>query len=65
MTALEVEDTLAAAGGIAVAVRTPQEWAAHPHGAATADDPWATTTVTGSRPALRGGHLPRGCGCST
>ena len=32
MPALEVEDTVTAAGGIAVAVRSETEWAAHPHG---------------------------------
>jgi len=32
MPAREVEDTVTAAGGIAVAVRSETEWAAHPHG---------------------------------
>jgi hypothetical protein len=32
LAALEVEDTVTAAGGIAVAVRSEAEWAAHPHG---------------------------------
>ncbi|MFE3640577.1 CoA transferase [Streptomyces sp. NPDC059169] len=38
-TALEVEDTVYAAGGLAVALRTPEEWAAHPQGAAVARQP--------------------------
>jgi hypothetical protein len=32
MSAVEVEETVTAAGGIAVAVRTEEAWAAHPHG---------------------------------
>jgi hypothetical protein len=32
LAALEVEETVTAAGGIAVAVRSEAEWAAHPHG---------------------------------
>jgi crotonobetainyl-CoA:carnitine CoA-transferase CaiB-like acyl-CoA transferase len=32
LSAVEVEDTVTAAGGIAVAVRSEAEWAAHPHG---------------------------------
>jgi hypothetical protein len=31
-TALEVEERVVAAGGLAVAVRTEEEWRAHPHG---------------------------------
>lgn len=37
--ALEVEETVYAAGGLAVAVRTPEEWAAHPQGAEAARRP--------------------------
>jgi CoA-transferase family III len=33
LSALEVEEAVTAAGGIAVAVRSEAEWAAHPHGA--------------------------------
>jgi hypothetical protein len=33
LAALDVEDRVTAAGGIAVAVRSEDEWAAHPHGA--------------------------------
>ncbi|GAB7063765.1 CoA transferase [Streptomyces mexicanus] len=35
-SALDVEEAVYAAGGLAVALRTPQEWAAHPQGAAVA-----------------------------
>lgn len=45
-SALEVEDAVTAAGGVAVAVRSREEWAAHPHGAASADRPWVSTATT-------------------
>ncbi|MER5184239.1 CoA transferase [Streptomyces sp. NPDC002896] len=35
----DVEDAVYAAGGLAVALRTPEEWAAHPQGAAVAGQP--------------------------
>jgi len=35
-SAFDVEEAVYAAGGLAVALRTPQEWAAHPQGAAVA-----------------------------
>ncbi|GHD84596.1 CoA transferase [Streptomyces naganishii] len=35
-SALEVEDTVYAAGGLAVALRSDEEWAAHPQGAGSA-----------------------------
>ncbi|MFG2130058.1 CoA transferase [Streptomyces sp. NPDC048751] len=38
-SALEVEETVYAAGGLAVALRTPEEWAAHPQGVAVAARP--------------------------
>ncbi|MDN3021202.1 CoA transferase [Streptomyces sp. S.PB5] len=38
-SALEVEESVYAAGGLAVALRTPQEWAAHPQAAAVASRP--------------------------
>nr|WP_171904127.1 CoA transferase [Streptomyces abyssalis] len=41
--AAEVEETVYAAGGLAVAVRTPQEWAAHPQGAQAGRRPLLTT----------------------
>ncbi|WP_329115241.1 CoA transferase [Streptomyces sp. NBC_01465] len=37
--ALEVEETVYAAGGLAVALRTPEEWAAHPQCVAVAERP--------------------------
>ncbi|MER6133262.1 CoA transferase [Streptomyces sp. NPDC001815] len=37
--ALEVEETVCAAGGLAVAARTAQEWARHPQGVAVAGRP--------------------------
>ncbi|WP_328870406.1 CoA transferase [Streptomyces sp. NBC_00287] len=38
-SALEVEEAVYAAGGLAVAVRTPEEWAAHPQAVAVAERP--------------------------
>ncbi|MEU6389922.1 CoA transferase [Streptomyces sp. NPDC046939] len=38
-SAAEVEETVYAAGGLAVALRTPGQWAAHPQGAAVAERP--------------------------
>ncbi|WP_181767180.1 CoA transferase [Streptomyces albidus (ex Kaewkla and Franco 2022)] len=37
--AAEVEETVHAAGGLAVAARAPREWAEHPHGAQTVRNP--------------------------
>ena len=45
--AAAVEDAVTAAGGIAVAVRTPDQWAAHPQGAAVAAEPLVTVRRTG------------------
>jgi crotonobetainyl-CoA:carnitine CoA-transferase CaiB-like acyl-CoA transferase len=39
LPALEVEERVAAAGGLAVAVRTPEQWTAHPQGRVVADLP--------------------------
>ena len=50
-TARDVEEAVTAAGGIAVAVRTPDEWAAHPQAQATASDLWVRTEAAGERPA--------------
>jgi hypothetical protein len=50
--AAQIEDEVAAAGGIAVAVRTEEEWQAHPHHLATAGDRWTTVLDRGARPAL-------------
>ncbi|WP_345077175.1 CoA transferase [Brachybacterium paraconglomeratum] len=50
--ASEVEEQVSAAGGIAVAVRTEQQWRAHPQAQATAQDPWVRVEDRGERPAL-------------
>ena len=47
LTAQEFEDAFTAERGIAAAVRTPQQWMAHPHGAATTGEPWTFVTTTG------------------
>lgn len=39
LPALEIEERVSAAGGLAVAVRTPDEWAAHPQAVAVAAEP--------------------------
>ncbi|MFJ9036597.1 CoA transferase [Streptomyces sp. NPDC102406] len=58
-SAYEVEETVYAAGGLAVALRTPEQWAAHPQGAAVAARPLlsrerlddaAPRVVRGARP---------------
>lgn len=48
----EIEARVIAAGGIATVVRDEHEWATHPHGRATADDPWHTTALGASRRRL-------------
>jgi crotonobetainyl-CoA:carnitine CoA-transferase CaiB-like acyl-CoA transferase len=42
MPAVAVEEAVSAAGGLAVAVRTPREWAAHPQGRAVSGLPLVT-----------------------
>ncbi|MYU51412.1 MULTISPECIES: CoA transferase [Streptomyces] len=44
----EVQETVYAAGGLAVAARTPEEWAAHPQGAAVAAHPLLTLEPLGT-----------------
>ncbi|MGW2227503.1 CoA transferase [Streptomyces formicae] len=46
-----VEDAVYAAGGLAVALRTPEEWAAHPQGAASAGQPLVHRERLGPAPA--------------
>jgi crotonobetainyl-CoA:carnitine CoA-transferase CaiB-like acyl-CoA transferase len=58
MPAQVVEDAVVAAGGIAVVVRTEDEWLAHPHARATAADPWLTVEPGTSRGALRPADEP-------
>lgn len=52
LAALDVETRVREAGGIAVAVRTPQEWADHEHGSVTATEPWVRVEAESPRPAL-------------
>ncbi|WFB06777.1 CoA transferase [Streptomyces sp. LX-29] len=54
--AREVERTVYAAGGLAVAVRSPEQWAAHPQGAAVARHPVLTLERIGDAPAPRLGE---------
>ena len=49
--ALDVEEAVTAAGGLAVAVRTPQEWSATPMGAAVARSPLVSLRRVGERAA--------------
>ena len=50
-SALEVEEALNAAGGLAVALRTPEEWAAHEQGRAVAARPLVERGRLDSAPA--------------
>ena len=54
----EVETRIAAAGGIAVAVRAEHEWQGHPHHLATAGDPWSSVDDRRDRPELSSLHEP-------
>ncbi|GAB3623080.1 hypothetical protein GCM10027418_11620 [Mariniluteicoccus endophyticus] len=51
-SALDVEEIVTAQQGIGVAVRTVSEWRAHPHGRATANEPWVAVREGADRPAL-------------
>jgi hypothetical protein len=51
ISALEAEDLVAGAGGIAVAVRTAPEWAAHPHGSVVGSQPLLAVERRGDGPA--------------
>ncbi|MFB7630035.1 CoA transferase [Streptomyces sp. NPDC056149] len=48
LRAEEVEDAVYAAGGLAIAARTPEEWSAHPQGTAVARHPLLTRETLGS-----------------
>ncbi|MGI5347817.1 CoA transferase [Streptomyces sp. CA-250714] len=50
--ALDVEETVYAEGGLAVAVRTPEEWAAHPQRAAVAPTPLVALSRLDGAPTL-------------
>nr|WP_206690474.1 CoA transferase [Quadrisphaera sp. INWT6] len=52
-SALDVEEVVTAAGGLAVAVRTPQEWSATPMGAAVARSPLVSLRRVGDGAAQR------------
>ena len=56
--AQEVEDVVTAHGGIAVAVRTEQEWRAHPHGRALRPAPWIEVETRAARASLSAGAEP-------
>ncbi|MBN9613535.1 MAG: CoA transferase [Actinobacteria bacterium] len=60
LTAQEIEDRAAAAGAVAVRVRTPEEWRAHPQAAALAAEPLiARRPLCGGRVRIPdGGALP-------
>lgn len=49
--AVEVEETVYAAGGLAVALRTPAQWQEHAQAAAVAAQPLVRRTVLGAAPA--------------
>ncbi|WP_031072461.1 CoA transferase [Streptomyces sp. NRRL S-118] len=59
--AREVEDAVYAAGGLAVAVRGPREWAAHEQGALVARRPLLTLERTGDAPARVPDGAPLPC----
>ncbi|MBC9733104.1 CoA transferase [Nocardioides marmotae] len=52
MAAEDVEARVVGAGGIATVVRTAAAWAQHPHGAATAAEPWSTVEPHAERRPL-------------
>ncbi|WP_438295891.1 CoA transferase [Streptomyces sp. HUAS TT7] len=60
LTALEVEETVCAAGGLAVAARSPEEWAKSEQGAMVAEQPLLTTARIDDAPGRRldGAALP-------
>lgn len=65
LPAAEVEERVTAEGGIATVVRTPEQWQAHPHHLATAQEPWYRTVEGENRRALGAiGALSRGSGAS-
>ncbi|MEU9984024.1 CoA transferase [Streptomyces sp. NPDC050856] len=59
--AVEVEDTVYASGGLAVAVRGPLEWAAHEQGALVARRPPLTLERVDRAPARALGEAPLPC----
>ncbi|MGA5320551.1 CoA transferase [Streptomyces seoulensis] len=61
-SALEVEEAVYAAGGLAVALRTPGQWAAHPQGAEVAQRPLVEHTPIGATSARQLPPLERESG---
>ncbi len=57
--ALELEDAVVAAGGCAVAVRTPAEWRSHPQGKLVASRPLLSLDRVGDAPARPSDRAPR------
>lgn len=53
LPAVEAEELVVGAGGIAAAVRTEQEWAAHPHGRAVGTLPLLAVSPRGDGPPRR------------
>ncbi|MEA5453693.1 CoA transferase [Sinomonas sp. JGH33] len=51
--ALDVEAAVRAGGGVAAAVRSPEEWAASPMGRASADEPWIAVILDDVAPKAR------------
>ena len=51
--ALDVEDSVSSAGGICVAVRTPEQWRAHPQDALVRTLPLVSWTTVGDAPPRR------------
>jgi crotonobetainyl-CoA:carnitine CoA-transferase CaiB-like acyl-CoA transferase len=58
--AVEIEEAVSEAGGLAVAVRTTEEWAAHPQGRAVAGQPLVRFVQTGEGVRRRLGAAPAG-----
>jgi crotonobetainyl-CoA:carnitine CoA-transferase CaiB-like acyl-CoA transferase len=56
--AVEVEETVCAAGGLAVALRTPEEWAAHPQGRVLLELPLVERERLDDAPARTPAPLP-------
>lgn len=53
-SAVDLEEAVTVGNGVAVAVRTPGEWDAHPQGRATSGEPWVEPECLGERPVVPG-----------
>lgn len=58
LPATEIETALLDHRGIATAARSASQWHRHPHGAATAHEPWRTVIAHGERRGLRCAAMP-------